>query len=114
MARKTITQITDDIDGSSNAEEVTFSLMGVDYTIDLSKKNRAALEKALKPYMDAGSRVRRRTRSTSSPKRSATSKSASSLDLRAVRTWASANGHEVSTRGRVPQSVLEAYQEAHN
>ena len=28
----------------------------------------------------------------------------------AIREWADANGHEVSARGRIPSSVLEAYE----
>jgi hypothetical protein len=111
MARTTITQITDDIDGSSNAEEVSFSFMGVDYTIDLAKKNRAAFEKALKPYVEAGTRVSRRARASSQSKKSS-AKSATGTDLRAVRAWAAENGHEVSARGRIPRTILEAYKDA--
>src|SRR5690242_15954293 len=51
MARTVITQITDDLDGSPNAKEVAFSYDGVDYVIDLAKKNRAAFAQALKPYV---------------------------------------------------------------
>ncbi|MEZ0579292.1 Lsr2 family protein [Nocardioides sp. MH1] len=112
MARTTITQITDDIDGTSNAEEVSFAFMGVEYTIDLAKKNRAALEKALKPYVDAGKRVPRRSGTGTRSRKSAT-RSSATTDLRAVRAWAAENGHEVSTRGRVPAAVLEAYEKAH-
>jgi hypothetical protein len=70
MARITITQITDDIDGSRRAEEVAFSFMGTDYTIDLSKKNRAAFEKAVKPFIEAGTEVSRRARPGSSSRAS--------------------------------------------
>jgi hypothetical protein len=31
----------------------------------------------------------------------------------AIREWARANGHQVSDRGRIPKSVIEAYQAAH-
>jgi hypothetical protein len=51
-----IIQVTDDIDGSKNAEAVLFSLGGAQYTIDLSSKNRAKLEAALKPYIRGGYR----------------------------------------------------------
>ncbi len=30
----------------------------------------------------------------------------------AIRQWAQQNGHQVSDRGRIPKSVLEAYQAA--
>jgi hypothetical protein len=111
MARTTITQITDDIDGSKDAEEVAFSFMGTDYTIDLAKKNRAAFEKAMKPYIDAGTRVSRRARPGSRPKKSAT-KTSNAADVKGVRAWAIENGYEISTRGRVPRAVVEAYKNA--
>ena len=57
MAKTTIIQITDDLDGSTDAQEVSFSFQGSDYTIDLAKKNLAAFEKALKPYIDRATRV---------------------------------------------------------
>lgn len=66
MAKETIVQVIDDIDGSKNAEEVSFAYQGIEYTIDLSKKNRTALERALKPYIEAGTKKsRRNARSTS-------------------------------------------------
>lgn len=106
MAKNVVTHITDDLDGSADAEEVAFSFGGVDYTIDLSKKNRSALEKALKPYLAAATR---QTRRTGSRKSASTSK----RDLGAVREWAKAQGIEVSARGRVPAKVVEQYDAAH-
>ena len=44
MAKQTTVTVTDDLDGSANAKEVTFSLNGGSWTIDLSAKNRNALE----------------------------------------------------------------------
>jgi hypothetical protein len=111
MARTTITQITDDIDGSKDAEEVAFSFMGTDYTIDLAKKNRAAFEKAMKPYIDAGTRLSRRARPGSSSKKSST-KASNGADVKAVRAWAVDHGYEISARGRVPKAVVEAYKNA--
>lgn len=109
MARTTVTHITDDIDGSANAEEVSFGYDGVDYTIDLGKKNRAALEKALRPYVEAGRRAprggQRQRRSGSGVK--------SSRDLNAVRAWAKEQGLEVSERGRVAKAVLDQFDAAH-
>jgi Lsr2 len=104
MAKTTTVTVTDDLDGSKNAEEVSFSFEGASWTIDLSAKNKAALEKALKPYMDAGAKVGGR-------RKSASSKSGRS-DLADVRAWAKKNGHEVSERGRVPKAVLTAYDAA--
>ena len=60
MAKQTTVTVTDDLDGSANAKEVTFSLNGESWTIDLSAKNRNALEKALKPYIAKATRQGRR------------------------------------------------------
>lgn len=104
MAKETIVQVVDDIDGSKNAEEVSFAYQGVEYTIDLSKKNRAALERALKPYIEAGTKKSRRN------PRATTKRSPSGRrDLAAVRAWANDNGIAVAHRGRIPQSVLDQY-----
>lgn len=110
MAKQTTTTITDDIDGSKDATEVAFSYNGVDYTIDLGKKNAAAFEKALKPYIEAGTKVSRRS---SAPRRTrSASSTASRNDLAQVREWAKSQGIEVSERGRVSASVLEQYDAA--
>lgn len=110
MAKQTTVTITDDLDGSANAKEVSFSLNGRSWVIDLSAKNRAALEKALKPYIakatEQGQRPRRgkATRSSSRPK--------SRSDLAAIREWAKNNGHQVSDRGRISADIQKAYDAA--
>src|SRR3954463_2361265 len=70
MAKQTTVTVTDDLDGSANATEVTFSLNGESWTIDLSAKNRNALEKALKPYIARPTKQGRR-RSVPASRRSA-------------------------------------------
>jgi hypothetical protein len=50
MARTVV--ITDDLDGSSPAEEVRFTWDGVEWAIDLAEGNRKKLEDALKPFLD--------------------------------------------------------------
>ena len=114
MAKTTIVQVSDDLDGSANAREVRFAFEGTEYAIDLSSKNRKALEKALRPYVEAGTKVSgRRSAATRSarPKRSGNSGNSgnSAVDLAAVRAWAKENGHQVSDRGRLPKAVLDAY-----
>jgi hypothetical protein len=44
--------ITDDLDGSPNAEPVQFGWDGVTWEIDLTEDNRKRLEDALKPFLD--------------------------------------------------------------
>jgi hypothetical protein len=109
MARKveTTVTLTDDLDGSKADQTVTFAYDGNTYEIDLSKKNATAFLKALKPYLDAGRKVKAtRTRRSASAGGKRT-------DLAAVRTWANEVGYEVSDRGRIPAHVLKDYDEKH-
>lgn len=109
MAKQTqVTEILlDDIDGTPAERTVTFAWDGTFYEIELSKKNVTALEKAIKPYLDAGRRVRASRGRRSGPPRSG------KRDLGAIREWAGHNGFEVSARGRIASAVIEAYENAH-
>ncbi|WP_353953564.1 Lsr2 family protein [Knoellia sp. S7-12] len=110
MAKNTTVTITDDLDGSANAKEVSFSLDGRTWLIDLSAKNRAAMEKALKPYIAKAieqGRQGRRGKAARTP-----SRAKSRTDLGAVREWAKTNGRHVSERGRISADVLNAYDAA--
>ena len=119
MAQKYLVQLIDDLDGTeldqTDAEQVTFSLDGVAYLIDLSTTNATALRDALRPYIDVarrtdtttatrGSRTGGGDRKPTGPKRS---------DLDQVRAWANANDRPVSSRGRIPAAILDAYDAAH-
>lgn len=110
MAKTVVT--TDDLDGSPNAETVTFSFDGRSFEIDLSKKSRGALEKALKPYIDAARSTGARSARSGSANTRGRGRRSSSVDLAAVRAWAAENGIAVSDRGRISASVLEQYQAA--
>lgn len=107
MAKATVT--TDDLDGSANADTVSFGYDGTSYTIDLSKKNRAAMDKALKPYLAAASKKGRAptSRTNTSQRRNP------GPDLADVRAWAANQGITVSGRGRIAQATLDAYAAAH-
>jgi hypothetical protein len=109
MARQVITTLIDDLDGKTADRTVEFSLDGINYTIDLSEANAGKLRKALDPYISAGTRLGRG--SGRIPARRATpSRTAGSRDEnRLIREWAVANGHQISERGRIPQSVTDAY-----
>lgn len=113
MAKKIVHQLIDDLDGTAleagEGESVPFSLDGIAYEIDLTDENAETLRGALSPYIAAGRRVGR----ASAPSATAPARGKSRTDLAAVRAWANDNGHSVSDRGRVPASVLEAYDAAH-
>ena len=108
MAKKvvTTTEFIDDLDGGAAAGTVSFSFDGTNYEIDLSKRNKSAMEKAFKPYIDKARKARatRRTQPRSATRRH---------NLPAIRAWAKESGFEVSDRGRVSQEVIDAYAAAH-
>lgn len=112
MATKHISQITDDLDGTvleqGEGKQITFSIEGRAYEIDLSDSNADKFYKALTPYVDAA----RSVSSGGSARGNRTARAKSDLDLGAVREWARANGHTVSDRGRVPSTVIDAFKAA--
>ena len=108
MATRTTVRLIDDLDGSEAERTVTLGWDGRTYELDLSRKNAAALEKILKPYLEAARTAPPAARA-STRGRPAGSGDRERRDIQAIREWARANGHEVSDRGRVPAAVLEAY-----
>jgi hypothetical protein len=62
VAQKVHVVISDDLDGSADAETIAFGWDGVNYEIDLSAKNRTKLDKAFAPYVQAARRVSRSRR----------------------------------------------------
>jgi hypothetical protein len=110
MAKQTVTLLTDDIDGTEADRTIEFGLDGVNYTIDLSEKNAGKLRKALDPYLAAASRLGR-GRAGRVPARATTAApiQANRDQNRAIRVWATKNGYEVSERGRIPSSIVDAF-----
>lgn len=114
MAKKTITILTDDLDGEelpAGSRSTRFALDGVEYEIDLGPDNARALAEALAPFVAAGRRVggaapraaaRSRTRATG----------ADASRLAAIRAWAQGNGYSVGDRGRIKAEIVEAYDAA--
>ncbi|WOF23892.1 Lsr2 family protein [Microbacterium betulae] len=115
MARKIIHQLVDDLDNTTlepgEGETVLFSLDGKSYEIDLTAKNAAALRATLERYISAGRRVSSSAASGGARTSSARRRSGQT-DYGPVRAWAKENGYKVSERGRIPATVLEAYQAA--
>jgi hypothetical protein len=110
MAKQVITVLTDDLDGGDADRTIEFGLDGVNYTIDLSEKNAGKLRKALDPYLTGASRVGRTSGSGRIGSRTVGAPSRANRDQnQAIREWAGKNGYEVSERGRIPSSIVEAF-----
>jgi hypothetical protein len=113
VAQKVMVQLVDDLDGiqSEDISTVSFGLDGVTYEIDLTEANATNLRNALAEYVSharrTGGRLKRGTASKAD-----NGSTASRERAQAIREWARRNGHEVSNRGRIPASLIEAFEAA--
>lgn len=90
----------DDLDGTTikSVKNIHFSLDGVDYEIDLSRKHADLLRKTL-------SRYKKHARNISKEE---VVSSANQL----IRNWAQENGYEIAPVGKIPAKVMAAFQAA--
>ncbi len=114
MAKQTVIQMTDDLDGSEATQSIEFSFRGKSFTIDLSDSNAADFDDALAPYIAAAEKSGGVQPSRSSGRRAggARQPASSDVDPKQVRAWAEANGVAVSPRGRIKADILEQYRAA--
>ncbi|MDR6573565.1 MULTISPECIES: Lsr2 family protein [unclassified Curtobacterium] len=115
MAQKVTTHLVDDLTGDTIEEgkgrTVSFSFDGNHYEIDLSDDNAETLREAFSDYVAAARKVSSGRQARTSA--GSTAKRGNSDELAKIREWANANGHEVSSRGRISQAVRDAYDAAH-
>lgn len=105
MAKTTIIQLVDDLDGSDAHETVKFGLDGLSYEIDLNKKNADKLRLALTPYVAAGVKVSGRSKPAAHRRPAAADRDQN----QAIRDWAARKGLEVAPRGRIRAEIVEQY-----
>ena len=86
--QRVVTELVDDIDGSTAEETVSFSLDGVEYEIDLSKQNASNLRKGLDEYVSHGRRTGGRAKRGPAKGRPGADKT----DTGAIRDWAQSHG----------------------
>lgn len=138
MGKIVTIEYIDDLEGGSISAEsvdtVEFSYRGQDYALVLTKSNGAQFDKDISRYITAAKRAQSRearaarqtakparrakdptstTRRKTSPRKNAAPAASGPERTRAIRQWAADNGHTVSTRGRIPAAVLQAYDAAH-
>jgi hypothetical protein len=124
VAQKTIVTLIDDLTGeeAEDISTVEFALEGVTYEIDLANDNAARLRDNLARYVAAARKISARGPSVRGADRSlgrgagngGVARSGYNRDtLRAIREWAKQNGHSVNERGRLPLTVLNAWEENH-
>lgn len=104
MAKRTVVDLSDDLDGSPAAETVRFALDGREYEIDLSAEHARTMRDSLDAYVRAG----RRTTATGRPYR----RIRVPADPKVIRAWAASAGVACPDRGRIPRRVIEAFERA--
>ncbi len=118
MAQKVQVLLVCDLhDGEvEGTETIAFGLDGASYEIDVCDAHAAELRDAYAPYVGAG---RRAGRGGALPTQRRNARGAGRAgagggnNVAEVRDWARKNGHQVSERGRIAATVLQAYTAAH-
>jgi len=112
VAKRTIHVLVDDLDGGDADETVKFSLDGVQYEIDLSKKNAGKLRDAISPFLVAGTKIGRGGVVVGGRAATARGRGGAAADReqnKAIREWAAREGIKVSDRGRIKQEIVDRY-----
>ena len=112
MAKRITEILIDDLDGTEIApgdgRTIRFSIESAVYEIDLTDAHAAQLRDALAPFIKVA-------RKSGAPARSSSrTGSRPALDMKTVRTWLRAHGHQVSDHGRIPAPLLAEYSSAHD
>ncbi|OFI39538.1 hypothetical protein BIU82_00200 [Arthrobacter sp. SW1] len=111
MAKEVIYRLVDDLTGETipegEGETLHFTYNGSNYEIDLSAENATEFHELLGKYAKAGRKI------AVAPVRQAPAKKSSDRErLVEIRAWAAANGYSVNSRGRIAQSIVDAYEAA--
>jgi nucleoid-associated protein Lsr2 len=107
VAKEVFERITDDLDGSEDAQTVRIGWQGEWREIDLGEKNLSALSRGFDRFWEAARPVR-----TSNGSGRRTRRSTNGRDPRAIRVWAEENGIRVPARGRIPGNIEDQYNAA--
>ena len=119
MAQQVNVKFVDDLDGTDAGGTVSFAIDGRAYEIDLSKDNAARLRDSLASFVAAARKSggARAAAGRRAPKMTASAgRRPQPLDREqtaAIRAWARQNGHQISDRGRISKTVVDAFQAAH-
>ncbi|MEO9330320.1 histone-like nucleoid-structuring protein Lsr2 [Gordonia aurantiaca] len=115
MAKKEIVQVIDDLDGKvlDQYETVRWSLDGKNYEFDTSAKHAQQFRDSLQKYLEVSRQVGRTTKRSAATATTSSGGGRNKETTKAIREWAIREGYELSDRGRIPQSIIEAFEAAH-
>ncbi|MDV6247855.1 histone-like nucleoid-structuring protein Lsr2 [Rhodococcus opacus] len=115
MARKVVVEMVDDIDGtafSEDGESIHYGVDGVEYVIDLKDEHAKELRETFEYYIAHSTRVGGRKHRSDRPAKPTTGKRPRD-ETKKIRAWAREQGYELSSRGRIPTEVEQAFHDAH-
>ena len=117
MAQRVQVELVDDLNGEVADETVRFGVDGTEYEIDLTTENAEKLRSTLSEYVDKARKAKTGRRGQGGQGGQNTSSASASKSKREetqkIRQWAKDNGHNPSPRGRLTQTIVDAYNEAH-
>ncbi|WP_216918118.1 Lsr2 dimerization domain-containing protein [Nocardia noduli] len=119
MAKSTVIVTRDDWTGDiveatdiAPKQITTFSFNGREYSLDLSMASADELQAVLAPWMEKASNVnvvgRRARQARTGGRQSEETTSEGRTD---IREWARRNGFDIGPRGRIPEVIVQAYQD---
>lgn len=112
MAKKTIIEYVDDLDGKKvELDDLVikeFTIDGVVYRLEVRVSNAEKFDAQLAKWVGAATRVGGRKNT-----RAKIVGGGSPDQTKAIREWATANGYSVSSRGRISADIVEAFEAAH-
>jgi hypothetical protein len=113
MAKKTTTQLIDDLDGTvlDDGTTVSFSVDGTSYEIDLGAEHADELRKAFAPYIAAGREAAGGRRGPAPRPLSKAATSGDAAERSEARTWLRDNGHKVGVRGRISAELMALFRD---
>lgn len=104
MARRTVIELLDDIDGTTASETIIFAIDGLAYEIDLNETHAAKLRNNLAEWIESARNL--------AGQRATSPAQSSSASSPAIREWARNNGYEVSARGRISTELMKMWESA--
>jgi Lsr2 len=113
MAQKVITEFIDDIDGSEAERTFTFAVDGTHYEIDLSSENIKEFHEAIAGFVESARKVKVSGNGRRARKTSTGGSSRSREQTHTAREWARQQGHNINDRGRIPASIQQEFDQAH-
>jgi hypothetical protein len=105
MAERIEVQFVDDIDGGPADTTLRFGVDGTSYEIDLSSAHAEELRNALRPFIAMA-------RKPAAGRRAARARRYPAPNPILVRDWARRQGIKVSSRGRLPDELVDLFQAA--